>query len=76
MTTYMLKDRCDPSPKPLGKLVYTSKSAGFPVYLFNQGNRYAVQYGLQLDYELTYTEACSKLGEAILHALMSNGELD
>jgi hypothetical protein len=37
---------------------------------------FAVQYGMQLDKELKYSEACSKLGEAILHALACQSKLD
>lgn len=74
MTTYMLKDREDPSPVPLGKLVYSPPHLD-DIHLFNRGNRYAVQYGLQLDHSLTYDEACSKLGEAILQSLMCQGRI-
>lgn len=74
MTTCMLKDREDPSPVQLGRLVYSPPGVD-DVHLFNRGNRYAVQYGLQLDHSLTYAEACSKLGEAILHSLMCQGRI-
>lgn len=76
MTTYMMTDRNDPSPAELGRLVYQARGLDSGVYLFNRGNRYAVQYGLQLDHSLTYDDACKKLGEAILHSLMSMGEMD
>lgn len=76
MTTYILKDRNDPSPVQLGRLVYQARSLDSGVYLFNRGNRYAIQYGLQLDHSLTYDDACQKLGEAILLSLMNMGEMD
>lgn len=34
---------------------------------------FRVTYGLQVDDGLTYAEACSKLGEALLHALACDG---
>lgn len=47
------------------------------VRLFQQGiNRFTVQYGKQVDYNLTYTQACSKLGAAIMHDRACAGELD
>lgn len=76
MTTYMLKDREDPSPVQLGQLVYSARGLDHDVHLFKQGRLYAVQYGLQLDHSLTYERACSKLGEAIMHSLTCMGSLD
>tara|TARA_R110000868_G_scaffold133322_1_gene344894 strand:+ start:325 stop:522 length:198 start_codon:yes stop_codon:yes gene_type:complete len=37
---------------------------------------FSVQYGLQFDIELGYSEACKKLGQAILHALACEGKLN
>lgn len=38
--------------------------------------RFRVIYGLQVDDHLSYSEACKKLGEAILHALACEGKID
>ncbi len=50
----------------------------FPIYLYKKPNkdRYAVQYGTQLDYGLSYEEAAHKLGEASMHLLTCDGRLD
>lgn len=76
MTTYMLKDRNDPSPVQLGRLVYQARGLDSAVYLFKHGRHFAVQYGLQLDHTLSYETACAKLGQAILHSLTCMGEMD
>lgn len=76
MTTYMLKDRNDPSPVQIGRLVYQANGLDSTAYLFKQGKLFAVQYGLQLDHSLTYEQACCKLGEAIFHSLTCMGQMD
>ena len=38
--------------------------------------RFRCTYGLQVDSGLIYSTACSKLGEAILHHLACNGEVN
>lgn len=49
----------------------------FAVRLFRRGDdEYAVQYGKQLDWRLTYEEAATKLGEALMHQAGLGGELD
>lgn len=40
----------------------------------NRKALFRVTYGLQVNDELTYEEACNKVGEAILHALCCNGQ--
>lgn len=37
---------------------------------------FSVQYGKQLDHDLTYAEACKKIGEALLHHLSNEGLVD
>lgn len=39
-------------------------------------DRFAVHYGKQVDRDLSYSDACSKLGQAILHHLACIDELD
>lgn len=36
---------------------------------------FAVRYGMQVDHGLTYSEACKRLGEAILHHLNCEGKI-
>lgn len=58
--------------------VYTVELAGFPVVLSqykSHSGLYAVQYGKQLDYRLSYTAAAAKLGQAIMHASALIGTL-
>lgn len=49
-----------------------------PIYLYKVAgkDRYAVQYGRQFDYGLSYQEAATKLGEARMHLLTCDGLLD
>ena len=64
-----------PRPHKEGKLCWSSDE--WTVKLYQRGvDRFTVQYGLQTDQELSYGEACAKLGQAILHALACDGELD
>lgn len=37
---------------------------------------FRVTYGLQVDDDLTYSQACEKLGEAILHDAACEGRLE
>ena len=37
---------------------------------------FAVQYGCQIDEPLTYSEACSKLGEALMHWASCEGLIE
>lgn len=48
---------------------------GYAVVLLQTGNKYAVQYGKQLDEGLTYEKAAAKIGEAVMHALQCEGKL-
>jgi hypothetical protein len=60
------------------KLVYKFEDTAFPITLEQEegGNRrFRVTYGLQIESRLTYSEACEKLGEALLHAAGCDGLL-
>ena len=39
-------------------------------------DNFAVRYGKQVDAGLTYSQACAKLGQALLHQLACDGALD
>lgn len=39
-------------------------------------DNFAVRYGKQVDAGLTYGEACSKLGQALMHQAACDGKLD
>lgn len=39
-------------------------------------DNFAVRYGMQVDSELTYAAAAAKLGQAIMHELACDGNLD
>lgn len=39
-------------------------------------DNFAVRYGKLVDAELTYAEAARKLGEALMHQLAADGQLD
>ncbi len=56
---------------------FTLDSMGCPIKLGQQGpDNFTVTYGKQVDSNLTYGDACSKLGQAILHALACAGKID
>ena len=56
---------------------FTLDSMAFPIKLGQQGpDNFTVTYGKQVDSNLTYGDACSKLGQAILHALACAGKID
>jgi hypothetical protein len=78
MTTVML-DSYDPV-KNSGGLCRDFTTDGFPIRLYQHRTRkergFAVQYGKQFDIYLTYSEACKKLGEALMHDAACRGELD
>ena len=42
----------------------------------SRDKRFTVTYGLQQDKNLTYSQACSKLGEALLHHACCEGLAD
>ena len=65
--------------KDYGKLAFETEVSGFPVRIYQNEKRngsFAVQYGKQMDHHLSYSDACSKLGEALLHGLACEGLVD
>lgn len=76
MTRAMLKSPNSKPTKTMGRPLWSSTRGAFPVHLYKYGAKYAVQYGQQLDWELTYDEAASKLGEALMHRASLDGLLD
>ena len=70
------------SSKPITGEGYTVRmeqtDGDYPIYLYKvrDKDRYAVQYGRQFDYGLSYQEAATKLGEASMHLLTCEGRLD
>jgi hypothetical protein len=49
----------------------------WPIELRQNGvNRFTVTYGRQVESGLTYSQAATKYGEAIMHALACEGRLD
>lgn len=62
--------------KKLGGEVMHLPDVDVRLYHDDRKGVYAVQYGLQIDCELTYWEAATKLGEDIMHALVCEGGLN
>ena len=63
--------------KGWGKECFTYRDGAFNIHLFQKGkDRFAVQYGKQLDVDLSYSEACRKLGGAFMHSLACEGAFD
>tara|TARA_R110002020_G_scaffold55477_2_gene153851 strand:- start:386 stop:613 length:228 start_codon:yes stop_codon:yes gene_type:complete len=60
------------SPEPRHKLRWEH---GLVSLQQRASNSFAVRYGKQVDAGLDYAEACSKLGQALLHQLSCNGQL-
>lgn len=59
------------------KTVYHMTIAGFDIKLDQYGReRYAVMYGAQYQENLSYTEAATQLGVAIMHGLICEGKMD
>lgn len=54
---------------------YETEIAGFPIRMYQSEHGFAVQYGVQLNTSLTYTEACQELGASIMHALVCEGKV-
>ncbi len=58
-------------------IVWETTQLAFPICLIQTGvDRFVVQYGKQVDSNLCYRDAASKLGEAIMHALACDDKLD
>lgn len=69
------------SDKPAGKLkvcqYFKDRADLVQIILFQRGiDRFAVQYGMQVDDDLSYGEACAKLGQALMHDLSCGGLVD
>ena len=66
------------SPTPLGyQTCATFQTGSIPVTLAQRGvDWFAVVYGKQVTYDLTYAQACEELGACLLHALACAGKLD
>jgi hypothetical protein len=75
VTTRTMLKTADSKPTRTMGLPRKSFLGSFPIHLYKYGQRYAVQYGQQLDWDLSYTEACSKLGETLMHRCTLDGEL-
>ncbi len=62
------------------KIVWQQDDGVFGIALMQHPKRkhgsFSVQYGRQLDHDLTYAEACAKLGQAIMHAAACDDKLD
>ncbi len=56
---------------------FETEIAGYKITLSQDKRGYFhVRYGLQEDGLLRYSEACKKLGQAIMHALACEGKLN
>ena len=42
----------------------------------NSNKKFSVMYGLDTEKDLSYSEACEKLGAALLHSLACDGQID
>jgi len=67
--------------KPVGRLRecarYSAPDDVIQIVLFQRKRDcFAVQYGMQVDDELSYEQACTKLGQALLHSLSCAGAVD
>lgn len=59
------------------KKIYEITDIEYPIILYKTGeDKYTVQYGAQIDKDLSYTEAAENIGFAIFHALQCEGKLD
>ncbi len=56
---------------------FTVENGAYPIVLSQQGrDKFTVQYGKQIDKQLTYGQACTALGQAIMHKLSCDGDVD
>lgn len=59
------------------KLCWSTWALAFPIHLFQTGrNKFMVVYGKDVSRDLTYNQACVKLGSAMMHALSCDGKVD
>lgn len=75
MSRIMLKTANSKPTKAMGNPRWSS-TGSFPIHLYKYGARYAVQYGQQLDWDLSYEDASARLGEALLHRATLDGLMD
>lgn len=74
MARTMLRTANSRPTKTMGNPRWSS-AGSFPICLYKYGARYAVQYGQQLDWDLSYEEASTRLGEALLHRASLDGRM-
>jgi hypothetical protein len=73
MSQYFTKSMTYEKPEPRHKLCGQFDS----VTLQQRGrDNFAVRYGKQVDAGLSYGDACAKLGQALMHQLACEGQLD
>lgn len=70
---YFTTDMTFTAPEPHHKLRFIH---GMVTLQQKSRNRFCVRYGKQVDANLSYGEAASKLGEALMHQLCCDGELE
>lgn len=59
-----------------GRHLWSGDINDLGIDLHQEGKSLTVIYGAQVDRDLNYSQACDKLGEAIMHALCCAGRLD
>lgn len=73
---YADHDASETLTRPNVQTIFATHIAGFAITLMQSTNaqrQFAVRYGKQVDHHLSYSEACQKLGEAIMHASACEG---
>jgi hypothetical protein len=76
-TKYYLGSHASPLKGRAPKICKSMEIAGYVIALYRRGeDNFAVRYGLQVDDQLTYQQACTRLGASIMHALACEGKLD
>jgi hypothetical protein len=59
------------------KTCFELTETAFPIRLLQTGvDSFTVEYGKQIKKRLSYGDACSELGQAIMHALSCEGKVD
>ena len=73
MTQYFTDSMTYVKPEPRHKLCLQ-----FDMVTLQQRGRdnFAVRYGRQVEAQLTYAQACDKLGQALMHQAACDGMLD
>lgn len=73
MQHYFADSMTTTSPEPKHKIVFAS---GMVTLQQRKANKFAVRYGKEVHAALTYNEACTKLGAALMHQAACDGLLD